>query len=296
VSKFNSLSACLAFACAVSIAGDALAFCRTTTCNPEVDVCAFDDHGCNTEGVPVYWEGGATTLDVSAAGSPLWGISGEDLEAATSAAIATWQNVTCAGGDKPAIQVAAPELVPHPVPDFDEDGPNDNVVVFVDDAWAHEANAIAKTSLGFYLRSGILLDADIELNSDLFAFTVSGESGSADLQAVLTHEIGHVLGLDHSDVPGATMAPQANSSATEGLRTLHPDDIDAICSVYPHSEPPPGDDDGCTLARGSRSGSSAWSSWLVVLGAAWRWRSSRAAKRPVHSRKHPHPTCSMQVE
>ena len=273
MSKFSSLSACLAFACAVTIAGDALAFCRTTTCNPKVDVCAFDDHGCNTEGVPVYWEGGATTLDVSAAGSPLWGISGEDLEAATSAAAATWQDVTCAGGDKPAIQVAPPALVPDPVPEFDKDGPNDNVVVFVDDAWAHEVDALAKTSLGFYVSSGILLDADIELNSDKFAFTVSGEPGRADLQSVLTHEIGHVLGLDHSDVPGATMAARANSSATEALRTLHQDDIDAICSVYPPSKPPE-DDGGCTLARGSRSGTSAWS-WLLVLGAAWRWRSRR---------------------
>jgi hypothetical protein len=270
VSKFSSFLACLAFICGVTRAGEALAFCRTTTCNPEHDACSFDEHGCNTEGVPVYWEGGATALSVAAEGSPLQGISAEDLEAATSAATETWQNATCAGDKKPAVQIAAPALVEHPVAEFDKDGPNENVVVFVDDGWDHEADAIAKTTVAFYIHSGVLLDADIALNSDLFAFTVSGEPGSADLQSVLTHEIGHVLGLDHSDVPGATMAARTNASASEGLRTLHADDIDAICSVYPPVEPPV-DDGGCTVARGSRTGAPAWPSWLLVLGAALGW-------------------------
>jgi len=258
----------------VTLAGEALAFCRTTTCNPELDVCGFDEHRCNTEGVPLYWEGGATSLSVAAEGSQLQGISADDLEAATSAATETWQNATCAGGKKPALQIAAPARVEHAVAGFDEDGPNENVVVFVDDGWDHEAKAIARTSVVFYVSSGIVLDADIELNSDLFAFTASGKPWRADLQSVLTHEIGHVLGLDHSDVPGATMAARTNAWASGGLRTLDADDNDAICSVYPPVEPR-GDDGGCTVTRDSRTGAPAWSSWLLVLGAASGWLSRR---------------------
>jgi hypothetical protein len=69
-----------------------------------------------------------------------------------------------------------------------------------------------------------------------------------DLQSALTHELGHVLGLDHSDHPNATLLAQTSDGALQ-LRSLAQDDRDAICSAYPpaidgpecareHEEPP----------------------------------------------------------
>jgi hypothetical protein len=52
-----------------------------------------------------------------------------------------------------------------------------------------------------------------------------------DLQGVATHEIGHTLGLGHSAVGGATMAPAIGGTGL-GQRSLSPDDIAGIQAVY----------------------------------------------------------------
>ena len=66
--------------------------------------------------------------------------------------------------------------------------------------------------------------------------------GDFDVQTVLLHELGHVLGLGHSDVTDAVMY-----ASYQGLRQLlHPDDICGIqelygtpCSSTPPPPPPP---------------------------------------------------------
>lgn len=51
---------------------------------------------------------------------------------------------------------------------------------------------------------------------------------SIGLLYTAVHEIGHALGLDHSDVKEAVMWPLAKS----GRPVLHQDDIDGIHSLY----------------------------------------------------------------
>jgi hypothetical protein len=78
--------------------------------------------------------------------------------------------------------------------------------------------------------AGQILDADILLNPSV-SFATDGSSGN-DLQTVLTHEIGHFLGLDHSAVIKAMMFPFAPPSE----HLLSYDDVAAISALYPKAQ------------------------------------------------------------
>ncbi|KAH6855412.1 carbohydrate-binding protein [Chaetomium sp. MPI-CAGE-AT-0009] len=52
-----------------------------------------------------------------------------------------------------------------------------------------------------------------------------------DIETIGLHEIGHILGLYHSSVPGAVMFPTVSANLTK--RTLTPDDQQGIRNLYP---------------------------------------------------------------
>jgi len=67
--------------------------------------------------------------------------------------------------------------------------------------------------------------------------------GPVDLQSIVTHEVGHFIGIGHSNVEGATMFPSSPRTQVS-KRTLAPDDIAAVCEIYQ-----PGDLDGTCNAN-----------------------------------------------
>jgi hypothetical protein len=62
-------------------------------------------------------------------------------------------------------------------------------------------------------------------------------AGLFDLETVNLHELGHGVGLGHSDVPDGVMYPSV--SAGQAKRVLHQDEIDGLSSLYPASSPTP---------------------------------------------------------
>jgi hypothetical protein len=218
------------------------AYCRATTtdCDPLSQTCAVDAHNCLTTGAPLWWSGGEVALAVSAEGSAALGITGDDARAALQTALAAWVSADCPGGGHPDLHVAVPVLQAGLTLGFNPDGSNQNVMVFFDEHWPFPQNVLAKTALGFSRDTGELRDADLAFNSQDYVFVTDPPASPAeiDLVAVLTHEVGHVLGLGHSDVPAATMRPETQGFATPELRTLDPDDMAGICAIYPPGHAP----------------------------------------------------------
>lgn len=145
----------------------------------------------------------------------------------------TWENVECVN-----IDFEFEGFVENIKAEHNPDGKNENLIIWIKDKkeWLSgkkEKNMIALTTLTYDKFTGQIVDADIELNDWNFYFTTTTikEDIVIDVQNTMTHEIGHMLGLDHSDVAESTMYETAPSGDTK-KRDLHKDDIDGVCHIY----------------------------------------------------------------
>ena len=101
----------------------------------------------------------------------------------------------------------------------------------------------------FFDSAGNITEADAAVNPNVARrdpatgglaasfFSTDGADGSYDLEATFVHEIGHMLGLEHSGVVGASMQPRQGTNGTYGLpnfttRTLSADDVAGVRSIY----------------------------------------------------------------
>lgn len=200
----------------------------------------------------------------------------------------------------------------------------DNVIVFREDRWCRPASddapeecynpsAAAITTLFFVddpdnPRDAEIVDADIELNGVQFAISSGGQSrGSAtclaDLANTLTHEVGHLMGLDHtcwdgtgerpvdgdgapvpSCTPTSALPPEVTEATMFNFQSCgetkkaspEADDIAGVCSLYPLADDPGeckradvGESGGCCAvapgrARGPRGGAGGGLETLIA--------------------------------
>lgn len=178
-----------------------------------------------------------------------------------------------------------------------------NLIKFRDVSWCRpatgddpprcHAEAAAGLTTAVYVddqnsdRDGAIVDADVELNGVNFGLAVNNQTTSpsacrAEVQNTLTHELGHLLGLEHpcrvgTDPPrvdgngvavpmcGAALNDAKITEATmfnfqdcgeTKKETLEPDDIAGVCAIYPAAQDPGtcervGVDSGCCSAAGS---------------------------------------------
>lgn len=268
--------------------------------------------GPTKAGSYLFWESACVFVTPDSAGTKE--IPGDQEFAVIQDAVDTW-NTSVAGCSYVQIMLDAPRPV--------ETGrDNVNVIKFRDQSWCRPAteddparchpDAAAGITTATYvndkssIRDGAIVDADVELNGVDFAISVDDQTlgtqtCKSDLRNTLTHELGHLLGLEHTcrasgdppriddmgnSVPSCS-AVMGNPVYTEPTMynfqecgetkksTLEQDDIDGICGIYPKDEDPgtcervdsPG---GCCDAGSHPEGS--FLLVLATLGFSRFWR------------------------
>jgi len=154
----------------------------------------------------------------------------------------TAQQLAAGGDPTPAIQAALDSwnALPNTALHFAPLGAttagialdNQNVIAFADtDAARQEVGALVAVTHVSFTPDGSIVETDIILNPAA-TFSTNLQPGTYDLQAVITHELGHALGSNHATVASATMfwmtPVQSNLQAQ-----LQPDDAAFAADVYP---------------------------------------------------------------
>lgn len=216
----------------------ALAYCRTMSCELGEDPhhpCPRDENQCVTQGQPLHWGNSCLTYTVQVDGSPASKLDADEIQAFVAQAFDSWKAARCPGGGSPNFEVDFQGYVAcdrHEVI-CESANKNDNVVMFHDSGWLDGKSRIGVTTPTGGKESGLIVDADIEINSQDYSFK-SDPNGtmSTSLLYVLTHEVGHFLGLAHSPVSGAVMST-GYQSLPFSPNLITADDAAAICAVYP---------------------------------------------------------------
>ena len=129
-----------------------------------------------------------------------------------------------------------------------------NSIVWINDDWQSvefnpPASALAVTITTFK-NSGSIVDADIHFNGQHHNWAVINseeerQGNYIDIQNTATHEIGHMIGIDHSTedyfesiqvLAKSTMFP-ASSPGETFRQALNADDVAAITHLYPKNTP-----------------------------------------------------------
>lgn len=214
---------------------DAAAYCLTHGCNDRTQGCEYDQDGCLLTGPQLRWPSSCVSFDVQKDGSPLRGISYEAAHAGVLAAFNQWLGADCGDGKTPGITISDYGPVDCRDPEYNQDAPNANIVMFRDDSWPYKnaIDTLALTTLIFNADTGAIYDADVEVNTHQTAMATEDVGPrDIDFNSVITHEIGHFLGLSHSNAQGATMAPSYDPGQTN-MASIEQDDVEGVCAALP---------------------------------------------------------------
>ncbi|HVU49371.1 MAG TPA: hypothetical protein VHL80_01730 [Polyangia bacterium] len=287
----------------VLAAGEALAFVRSTTGN-----------------APFFWKESCVPVTIYLNHFPeKSGMTQDQIVKSVAAAAHTWSTdaVTCDDGTSPYLEIVptlAPAAASPPVVAWDAK----NSLIFRTEMWSKSGipghmyafEALAVTTVTARA-DGHIVDADVEVNGVNQSWmnfdpgvTAPYDQGETreffDLQNALTHEFGHLIGLDHTcfipsadnpfigtdgkprpndndlkPIPDCDAAPSdvsqtvmfnVTSPGETSQRYLSKDDRDAVCTIYAASTP----HDACVLDTATPAGCSVGAPG-PGRRAGWAW-------------------------
>lgn len=94
------------------------------------------------------------------------------------------------------------------------------------------AHADYPPGCGFY---GNAIPRPFHFDDQEHAWVIGAAASSYDVETIALHEIGHILGLQHSSTAGAVMFPTVSANST--TRVLTNDDLEGIRRLYPPTGP-----------------------------------------------------------
>jgi predicted Zn-dependent protease len=165
----------------------------------------------------VRWPSNVTLIDVYTNPSNTQGMLEADILSQASASVAQWN-----GHSSISIRANSSSV---------SNQANVNEIYFsTDPSIFNGTGVVGITQVLFKNNTGEILEADILLNDN---FTFSDDVNDTNyLGNVITHELGHFLGLGHSQVIGSTMF----YALTRGQSTLAPDDKAGVYSSYSNGD------------------------------------------------------------
>jgi hypothetical protein len=257
------------------------------------DVPGFVRTGPTDSGHYLYWESGCAfvTPDSDSAGKT--GIASDQVLSVIDKAIDEWNTKTAScsyfkvmnAGPRPMETSGSDKIN---VIKFRNPNPDPPCMCAPGQTWCRPAvgkspakcysSGAAAITTATYVndvnspRDGAIVDADIEFNGVDFDISANGTTNTprgkclSDLQNTLTHELGHLHGLEHTcrlsfsdpqwiddqgnPVPSCAAVPPGNTKITDATMyptqscgettksSLSSDDIQAICTIYPTAKSP----------------------------------------------------------
>jgi hypothetical protein len=249
-----------------------------------------------TTGIPVAWKNPCVSMQLLL-GDPPPPLTADQVLQASLVAGSVWSQPLLACSD---FRLS---VVPDSRPTADVAIDGNNLIVFRRDVWCdksssttdpasatcYPASALAMTTISKNKKTGEIVDADIAFNAVKYSWgdrtTLSDpDNGTVvDFQNALTHELGHVIGLDHpcytdeprlldnnglpeldcynnptlpESIADSTMYPSI--SVKDMLRRdLSLDDQQGVCDIYPYVHatcPSSTTDGGCASVPTRNSG------------------------------------------
>ena len=226
---------------------------------------AYEYMAVCSDGTPAHWPAGQPITYHLSSSHPSNDLADAAVRAAAASSWEEWARPACA-------DVVGQLGEPAAVDPFDE--ADERVVIgFYEQAWPPELGVglLALTRITYDLESCEIADADIVFNGVECDWIqgVPQANGEKDFQAVLTHELGHVLGLDHTEVAGSSMKyPYADDLA---WRTLGCDDTAGVCDLYTRGDASCSDSAYCPCGHPCVDGVCEGLDFDPEAGECWSW-------------------------